>query len=117
MVVVFLQFEGEDWNPLIKGHGWMDDTWDECDWFSSGFGYFWYGSFREYPDDNKLHPCNEFGQFTNLQLKGLQIATGQTPTIPPEITLLTSPCPTSYLSSIPPQHHCLIFCLSPMSIK
>ncbi|CAB9521283.1 expressed unknown protein [Seminavis robusta] len=88
LATFFYAFEGDNWNPLIKGHGWMDDTVEECDWFSSGFGYFdWYGKYREWYGGTA--PCDELGQFTSLDLADLDLL-DHIPSIPPEISLLTS---------------------------
>ncbi|CAB9509809.1 expressed unknown protein [Seminavis robusta] len=86
LATFYYSFEGEKWNPLIKGHGWMDDSVEECYWFSSGFGYFYEGKFNE---EFWRSSCNNHGKFTSLWLDDLQLS-GMTPSIPPEITMLTS---------------------------
>ncbi|CAB9504616.1 unknown protein [Seminavis robusta] len=88
LATFFYAFEGDNWYHLVKGHGWMDDTVEECDWFSSGFGFFdSTDSFYEYI--SPVPPCNSQGQFTSLDLQELQLL-GLSPYLPPEITLLTS---------------------------
>ncbi|CAB9513457.1 expressed unknown protein [Seminavis robusta] len=88
LATFFYAFEGESWNPLIKGYGWMDDTVEECDWFSSGFEFFFYDG-KYYEWQNSTPPCNSQGQFTSLDLQHLQLS-GLPPFLPPEIALLTS---------------------------
>ncbi|CAB9518932.1 expressed unknown protein [Seminavis robusta] len=93
LATFFYAFEGENWNPLIKER-WMDDTVEECDWFSSGFGYFHEGKYYELQDlfgsllPVKL-PCNSQGQFTSLELQDLQLS-GLHPSLPPELTVMTT---------------------------
>ncbi|CAB9520718.1 expressed unknown protein [Seminavis robusta] len=85
----FYAFEGENWNPLIKNR-WMDETTGECEWFSSGFGSFFLGSYWPVPDSSRVDSCDGHGQFTSLWLTGLHLSSGLTPVVPPEIELLTS---------------------------
>ncbi|CAB9530987.1 expressed unknown protein [Seminavis robusta] len=87
LATFYYAFEGENWNPLIKGHGWMDDTVEECNWFSSGFGYF--DGEGKFIEDALQSPCNSHGKFTALWLNELQLS-GLTPSFPAEITMLTS---------------------------
>ncbi|CAB9512083.1 expressed unknown protein [Seminavis robusta] len=88
LATFFYAFEGDNWNPLIKGHGWMDDTVEECDWFSSGFGYFTpHGQYREWR--HPVSPCDELGQYTSLNLGDLQLS-GVSIVLPRETTLMTS---------------------------
>jgi hypothetical protein len=88
----FFAFEGENWNRLIRER-WMDDSKDECLWYSSGFGRFegeeyveWSAETDEY---GQVDPCNSQGEFIWLELSDLQLS-GFSPSIPPEINLLTS---------------------------
>jgi Leucine-rich repeat (LRR) protein len=93
LATFFYAFEGENWNPLIKER-WMDDTKEECLWYSSGFGYFDEdGVFKEWLEEVDLiaqyDSCNSKGQFTWLDLADLQLS-GLAPSVPPEISLLSS---------------------------
>ena len=70
----------------------MDDTVDECLWFSSGYSYFFNGMYAE--DRHKDYatlPCNHLGEYTSLWVEDLYLS-GQpfAPVVPPEIVLLTS---------------------------
>ncbi|CAB9507445.1 expressed unknown protein [Seminavis robusta] len=92
LATFFYAFEGDNWNPLVKGHGWMDDTKEECEWFSSAFGVFGAdGRFLRFEDLGLPagSSCDGHGQFTSLWLNGLQLS-GLQPSVPPEISLLTS---------------------------
>ncbi|CAB9526342.1 expressed unknown protein [Seminavis robusta] len=89
LATFFYAFQGENWNPLIKDFGWMDDTVEECDWFSSGFGYFALGKYNQAP--YPILSCNDRGEYTSLHLEHLRLhGAGLSPFIPPEITLLTA---------------------------
>ncbi|CAB9530381.1 expressed unknown protein [Seminavis robusta] len=93
LATFFYAFQGESWHPLIKARGWMDDTVEECNWFSSGFGWFdndlgIFYDFKELGVGYTL-PCNIQGQFTRLYLQGLDLS-GHISSLPPEIALLTS---------------------------
>jgi hypothetical protein len=93
LATFFFAFEGENWNPVIQDR-WRDDTKEECQWFTSGFGLLWDGTYLEdfVLEDwgvSSLESCNNLGEFTALDLQGLQLG-GFAPFIPPEITLLTS---------------------------
>jgi Leucine-rich repeat (LRR) protein len=92
LATFYFAFEGEHWNRLIQDR-WIDDTLEECLWFSSGFGSFVDGEFVEWSLEVNGYPqtdsCNGQGEFTWLDLSGLQIS-GFAPSIPPEIALLTS---------------------------
>ncbi|CAB9529258.1 unknown protein [Seminavis robusta] len=86
LATFFYAFEGENWWHPIKDR-WMDDTVEECMWFSSGFGFVLDGSYQEWPSFTP--PCNSQGQFTSLDLAQLQLS-GPLPYIPPEITLMAA---------------------------
>jgi hypothetical protein len=89
LATFYYSFEGPNWNPFIQDR-WMDYTIDECFWFSAGFGLFnVHGNYVEFPPDFQAPPCNKDGEFTNLMLTTLGLS-GRTPSIPEEITLLTS---------------------------
>ncbi|CAB9527624.1 expressed unknown protein [Seminavis robusta] len=92
LATFFYAFEGENWNPIIKER-WMDDTVEECDWFSNGFGIFSQGQYIDYQSlgfsQFAIPSCNSQGQFTRLHLGNLQLL-GLYPSMPPEIALLTS---------------------------
>ncbi|CAB9529678.1 expressed unknown protein [Seminavis robusta] len=94
LATFFFSFEGESWNHLIKDR-WMDDTVEECDWFSSGFGLFIDETYVEFQNlfvfvsFPVTPPCDSQGQFTSLDLQDLQLS-GFHPSVPPEIALLTS---------------------------
>ncbi|CAB9518928.1 expressed unknown protein [Seminavis robusta] len=90
LATFFYSYEGENWNPLIKER-WMDDTVEECEWFSNGFGFFFRGAYYERQTDGGLftRPCNSQGHFTSLHLGGLELM-DHFASIPPEILLLTS---------------------------
>ncbi|CAB9520955.1 expressed unknown protein [Seminavis robusta] len=88
LATFFYAFEGEKWNPLIKER-WMDDMVGECDWFSNGFGYFDFDGQYFDLDVPWRYSCNSHGNFTSLWLENLQLS-GLTPSIPPEITMLSS---------------------------
>jgi hypothetical protein len=93
LAAFYFAFEGENWNPLIRER-WMDDTKDECLWFSSGFGRFDEGGeyvewSMELDKSPQVDPCNSQGEFIWLELLNLQLS-GFAPSIPPEIVLLTS---------------------------
>jgi hypothetical protein len=92
LATFFYAFDGENWNPLIKDR-WMDDTKEECLWFSSGFGGFVGGEYREWSleVDGFLQeePCNGIGEFTQINLQYLKLS-GLKPSFPPEIALLAS---------------------------
>ncbi|CAB9530163.1 expressed unknown protein [Seminavis robusta] len=49
MATFFYAFEGENWNPLIQERL-MDDSVEECDWYSGGFGLFINGQFMPFED-------------------------------------------------------------------
>jgi hypothetical protein len=87
LATFFYSFEGENWNPLIRKR-WMEDTKEECLWFSTGFGRFVDGDYLEWPID-QFPSCNIQEEFTWLELQDLQLS-GLAPSIPPEIVLLTS---------------------------
>jgi hypothetical protein len=87
LVTFYYSFEGENWNSLIRDY-WLDDTKEECIWYSGVFGFFL--STGEYWDQPKANlPCNNLGELTSLDLKDLQLS-GLAPYIPPEIALLSS---------------------------
>jgi hypothetical protein len=92
LAAFFFAFEGENWNPLIRER-WMDDTKEECLWFSSGYGYFEGDQYIEWSMEVNGYPqtdsCNELGKFVLLGLTGLQLS-GFAPSVPQEIKLLTS---------------------------
>jgi hypothetical protein len=92
LATFFYAFEGENWNPLIRER-WLDDTKEECLWFSSGFGRFVEGKYIEWSLDvngiPQIDPCNNQGEFIWLDLSDLQLS-GLAPSIPPEIFLLSS---------------------------
>jgi hypothetical protein len=103
LAAFFFAFEGEHWNPLMRER-WMDDTKEECLWYSSGFGRFVEGEYLEWSlkDDGEylewslkddgfpqVDSCNSLGQFTNLELANLQLS-GLAPSIPPEISVLSA---------------------------
>jgi hypothetical protein len=92
LATFFFAFEGENWNPLIRER-WMDDTREECLWYSSGFGRFQGEEFVEWSLEVDGFPqvdsCNNLGEFIWLDLSDLQLS-GYSPSIPPEIDLLTS---------------------------
>ncbi|CAB9529646.1 unknown protein [Seminavis robusta] len=90
LATFFYAFEGENWPHSIHER-WMDETKEECEWFSSGFGGFVEDDFVEWQDLGwpSTNPCNRQGQFTNLHLEDLQLS-GLSPFVPAEITLLTS---------------------------
>jgi hypothetical protein len=93
LATFFFAFEGENWNPLIRER-WMDDTKDECLWFSSGFGYFddngYYEEWSlEMDGIPQVNPCNDRGEFIWLDLADLQLS-GLAPFVPPEVFLLSS---------------------------
>ena len=93
MATFYYAMEGPNWNPLIQER-WMDDTKDECLWFSSGIGYFdMDGDYHEWSPIEfgfpRKEPCDNLGKLTWLDLQGLELA-NLTPYIPPEIALLTS---------------------------
>jgi hypothetical protein len=71
----------------------MDDTMEECRWFSSTLGHFVDGDFHEWPFSEygalPTDSCNSLGEFTWLELQDLQLS-GFAPSIPPEISLLRS---------------------------
>ncbi|CAB9518330.1 expressed unknown protein [Seminavis robusta] len=93
LATFFYAFQGDNWHPLIKARGWMDDTVEECDWFTSGFGWFDFGTgvFRDFRDIGVPYtlPCNSQGHYISLYLQDLQLS-GLPPFLPPEIALLTS---------------------------
>jgi Leucine-rich repeat (LRR) protein len=91
LATFFYSFEGENWNPLI-GERWMEDTVDECLWFSTQHGFFDEGGSFELSttgDGLSDYSCNSLGEFAWLDLQNLQLS-GFAPYIPPEISLLSS---------------------------
>jgi hypothetical protein len=92
LATFFFAFEGEHWNWLIQER-WMDDTMEECLWFSSGFGRFEGTEFVEWSLEVDGYPqtdsCNSQGEFIVLLLADLHL-TGFAPSVPQEIALLTS---------------------------
>ncbi|CAB9512580.1 expressed unknown protein [Seminavis robusta] len=90
LATFFFAFEGDSWRKEIRER-WMDDSKEECYWFSTGFGYFNLNTdeYIEYDPFEQLSPCNGHGQFTSLILQDL-VLEGTRPSIPPEITWLTS---------------------------
>jgi hypothetical protein len=93
LATFYFAFDGEHWNRLIQER-WMDDTKEECLWFSSGFGYFDEdGVFHEWSLEADGYPqtdsCNSQGEFVWLDLAGLQLS-GFAPSVRQEIDLLTS---------------------------
>ncbi|CAB9522773.1 unknown protein [Seminavis robusta] len=87
LATFFYAFEGEGW-PTYVQERWMDDAKEECDWFSSGFGFFNSdGSYVEWPD--QVGPCNSQEQFTSLYIEELQLS-DHLPFVPNEIIMLTS---------------------------
>jgi hypothetical protein len=92
LATFFFAFEGEHWNPLIQER-WMDDTKEECLWFSSGFGRFEGEEFVEWSLEVDGYPqvdsCNSQGEFIWLDLGDLHLS-GFAPYVPREIALLTS---------------------------
>jgi hypothetical protein len=92
LATFFFAFEGEHWNRLIRD-SWMDDTKDECLWFSSGYGRFVGEEYIEWSLEvdgiPKIESCNNLGELIWLDLADLQVS-GFSPSIPPEIGLLTS---------------------------
>jgi hypothetical protein len=92
LATFFYAFEGVRWHELIQAR-WMDDTLDECFWFSSGLGRFVDGHYVEWSQEKDFvtarASCNEHGEFLSLSLQGLQLS-GMSPSLPPEIALLTS---------------------------
>ena len=92
LATFFYSFEGENWNPKIRER-WMDDTTEECLWFSSGYGCFCNGDYEEHSIEGnglaKIDSCNSLGEFTWLELQDLKLS-GFTTSIPPEISFLTS---------------------------
>jgi hypothetical protein len=66
---------------------------EECLWFSSGYGRFVNGKYKEWSLEAdgfpQVDPCNSRGEFVWLELSYLQL-TGYYPSIPTEIDLLTS---------------------------
>jgi hypothetical protein len=87
MATFFYAFEGENWPDLMQ-RAWMDDKVDECLWFNGKYGIFDNGQYEEelsiFPD-----PCNNNGEFQSLVLANLELS-NLNPSIPPEITLLSS---------------------------
>jgi hypothetical protein len=103
MATFFYAFEGENWNPLIKER-WLDDTVDECLWYSGAWGRFvavgeganqtWvyqeWDMEKENPDPfPQKNPCNNQGELALLDLENLLLK-NFTPTLPPEISLLSA---------------------------
>ncbi|CAB9530168.1 expressed unknown protein [Seminavis robusta] len=91
LATFFYAFGGENWNPFIQER-WMDDAKEECQWFSSGFGFLGLdGEYVELQDYGiePTFPCDSHGKFTSLFLEDQDLS-GLSPFIPPEIALLTS---------------------------
>lgn len=93
LATFFYAFEGENWYQPIRER-WLNDEKGECHWFSSGFGAFnENGTFFEWESEENgpafIPSCNEDGEFTSLYLQDLQLS-GLSPSLPPEIALLTS---------------------------
>lgn len=90
LVTFYHAFEGPNWPKLIRDK-WLDYEKEECQWFSSGFGYFDYfdGSYVEETGEDRVESCNKNSEFESLHLENLQLG-GLFPAIPPEVFLLTS---------------------------
>ena len=89
LATFFYSFEGTNWPDKIKQE-WMDDSVDECFWFSSRYGRFENdGIYQESTASPLPEPCDQNGRFQCLVLANLQLA-NLTPSVPPEIVLLTS---------------------------
>ncbi|CAB9513468.1 expressed unknown protein [Seminavis robusta] len=88
MSTFFYSFEGENWWRPVRDR-WMDDTKEECLWFSRGFGFFVDGKFDEFGPPFGILPCDNQGKLTSLNLGNLELE-GFLPAVPPEISLLTS---------------------------
>lgn len=86
----FYSFAGPNWPAPIQNN-WLDEDISECDWYSANFGvlqedgsysqgqnFFW-----------SINPCQDNVTFVDLALGGLNLSMHH-PTIPPEISLLTS---------------------------
>ena len=92
LATFFYSMEGDHWPSVVASH-WLDDTRDECDWFSNNYGSF--GEDGTYEDGNTIfqetEACdNTTGAFIDLALGSLNLSMASQPLIPPEISLLTS---------------------------
>lgn len=94
LATFFFAMEGSSWpTPIQKD--WLDDSKSECNWYSNEHGY--------YDDDGTYHKlqgfdagfnygvstCNEKGEFQSIVIDRLALG-GLTPSVPPEISMLTS---------------------------
>lgn len=88
LATFFYSFEGPYWPEDVK-ENWLDYSKSECLWFSSEFGaLFQDGSYKEELTYN-VQPCNDEGEFQYILLAELSLS-NYTPSVPPEISFLTS---------------------------
>jgi hypothetical protein len=88
LATFFYAMQGPSWNKKIR-NDWMDETNDECNWFSSLlFGVFDPVT-RQWSETANYSSCNTNGEMEVLAFQYLQLA-GLEPSIPPEIILLSS---------------------------
>jgi hypothetical protein len=83
----FYAMQGPSWNKKIR-NDWMDETKDECNWFSNQFGMFDLVT-GQWNESANYSTCNTNGELRHLALQDLQLS-GLEPSIPPEIVFLSS---------------------------
>ena len=86
LATFYFSFEGAFW-PDFRQANWLNDSVDECLWFFSNFTV---GDNYFSPDGlDLIEPCTDNSRVQNILLHSLEL-TSLSPSLPPEIALLTS---------------------------
>ena len=88
LATFYYAFEGPHWPAPIR-NDWMTDKKTECYWHSSKYGSFDESGQYQEMNASTMAPCTDNGELQALILTGLGLS-NHTPTIPPEISLLSS---------------------------